>query len=50
MVRDSFIGFYVTQNGKEDYRILAQSGKSSAFEMAKLISNTGIAVMINHAS
>ena len=50
MVRDSLIGFYVTQNGKEDSRTLAQSGKSSAFEMADLVTNTGIAVMINHAS
>ncbi|KAI0230808.1 hypothetical protein LSAT2_018833 [Lamellibrachia satsuma] len=40
MVRDSQIGFYVTENGREDSRALAQSGKSSAFEMAEIVGNT----------
>ena len=41
MVRDSQIGFYVTENGREDSRALAQSGKSSAYEMAEIVGNTG---------
>ena len=41
MVRDSQIGFYVTQRNREDSRALAQSGKSSAFEMAESVGNTG---------
>ena len=41
MVRDSQIGFYVTENGREDSRALAQSGKPSAFEMAEIVGNTG---------
>ncbi|KAK2167507.1 hypothetical protein NP493_1273g01022 [Ridgeia piscesae] len=41
MVRDSQIGFYVTRKYKEDSRALAQSGKSSAFEMAEIVGNTG---------
>ena len=41
IVRDSQLGFYVTEQGKEDSRALAQSGKSSAFEMAETLGNTG---------
>ena len=41
VVRDSQIGFYVTERGRDDSRALAQSGKSSAFEMAETVGNTG---------
>ena len=40
-VRESQIGFYVKQHGSEDTRILPQSGRDSAFEMAQIVGNTG---------
>ncbi|KAI0209335.1 hypothetical protein LSAT2_005978 [Lamellibrachia satsuma] len=45
MVRDSQIGFYVTENGREDSRALAQSGKPSAFEMAEIVGNTAVVLL-----
>jgi len=45
MVRDSLIGFCVTEKDQQQHRALAQSGKSSAFEMADVIGNTSKAIL-----
>ena len=45
MVRDSLIGFCVTEKNEEQHRTLPQSGKSSAFEMADVIGNTSKAIL-----